>query len=58
MTLTILDPRTGTLVTFSVPEERHEPRARRWLLREIDRVGDQRRGTERDTAASTKTRNT
>ena len=35
MTLTILDPRTGTMVNLSVPEERYAPRTRRWLLREL-----------------------
>ncbi|MET0531292.1 MAG: hypothetical protein ABW003_23655 [Microvirga sp.] len=54
MTRTILDPRTGTLVNFSVPEERHAPRARRWPLGELDRVGDHRRNAERESAASTK----
>ena len=38
MTLTVLDPCTGARVTITVPDRREsDQRARRWVLRELDR---------------------
>ena len=40
MTLTVLDPSTGSRVTITVPERPESDRraiARRWVLRELDR---------------------
>ena len=42
MTLTVLDPYTGNRVTIGVPARSHSRRIRRWVLRELDRVADQR----------------
>ena len=43
MTVTIFDPRTGTRVTVTVPStSRSEQRARRWILRRLDRPEDRR----------------
>ena len=43
MTLTILDPRTGNRVTVTVPlASRSGQRARRWVLRNLDGIEDQR----------------
>ncbi|HEX2135669.1 MAG TPA: hypothetical protein VHG30_07130 [Microvirga sp.] len=43
MTLTIFDPRTGTRVTVKVPTtSRSEQRARRWVLRRLDRLNEER----------------
>ena len=43
MTLTIFDPRTGTRITVKVPAtSRSEQRARRWVLRRLDRLDEQR----------------
>jgi hypothetical protein len=44
MSCTIVDPRTGmrvTLAIFRKPER--EWRARHWVLRELDRLADQRK---------------
>ncbi len=38
MTLTILDPCTGTRITIEVPAKSQPQRSRRWLLRELDRA--------------------
>jgi hypothetical protein len=39
MTLTILDPCTGTRVNIEVPAKpRPARRAKRWVLRELDRL--------------------
>ena len=39
MTLTILDPCSGSRVSVEVPQKRQpERRIRRWVLRELDRV--------------------
>jgi hypothetical protein len=44
MTLTVLDPRTGNHVTITVPDRpQSRRRARRWVLRELDRLDEQRR---------------
>ena len=42
MTLTVLDPRTGNRATIEVPARSQSRRIRRWVLRELDRVADQR----------------
>ncbi len=41
MTLTILDPCTGHRVTIQVPAKPQTRRARRWVLRELDRIDRQ-----------------
>jgi hypothetical protein len=52
MTLTILDPRTGHRITIPVPRtSRSGQRARRWVLRRLERLQDQR-----ETAAERRTR--
>jgi hypothetical protein len=38
MTLTVLDPCTGKRVAVEVPVKRQPHRARRWMLRELDRI--------------------
>jgi hypothetical protein len=43
MTLHILDPRTGKRVTITVPQQSERERARRQVLRELDRLADQRK---------------
>jgi hypothetical protein len=44
MPLTVLDPRTGVRVALTFPSKPpSEQRARRWLLRELDRLADQQR---------------
>jgi hypothetical protein len=46
MPLRILDPRTGTRVTFPVvTRQTGEQRARRWVVRELDRLAEQRHPT-------------
>jgi hypothetical protein len=42
MTLTVLDPCTGNRSTIEVPSRPQVRRIRRWVLRELDRVADQR----------------
>lgn len=42
MTLTVLDPCTGNRATIEVPARSQSRRIRRWVLRELDRVADQR----------------
>jgi hypothetical protein len=42
MTLTVLDPCTGNRFTIEVPSRPQSRRIRRWVLRELDRVADQR----------------
>jgi hypothetical protein len=42
MTLTVLDPCTGNRVTIEVPARPQARRIRRWVLRELDRMADQR----------------
>jgi hypothetical protein len=43
MPLTVLDPRTGTrVVILSTSETTGQRRARSWLLRELDRLADER----------------
>ena len=47
MTVTILDPRTGARVTVTVPStSRSEQRARRWVLRRLDRPEDRRNSVD------------
>jgi hypothetical protein len=41
MTLTILDPCTGSRVAIQVPAKSQARRIRRWLLRELDRAAAQ-----------------
>ena len=49
MTLTIFDPRTGVHVTVTVPPtSRSAQRARRWVLRNLDRAEDQRGTASRE----------
>ncbi len=44
MPLIVLDPRTGLRVALTVPNRPpSEQRARRWILRELDRLADQQR---------------
>jgi hypothetical protein len=44
MPLTILDPRTGTRVTLTLlSKQRNEQRARRQVLRELDRLANQQK---------------
>ena len=38
MTLTILDPCTGKRVTLTMPAKHRPEQARRWVLRELDRI--------------------
>ena len=38
-----LDPRATARVPVSLAKRRAEQRARRWVLRELDRLGEQRR---------------
>jgi hypothetical protein len=45
MTLHILDPRTGKRVTITVPLESERGRARRQVLRALDRLADPRTAT-------------
>jgi hypothetical protein len=49
MPLTVLDPRTGARVTLTVAaKQRSERLARRWVLRELDRMaGDARQPIKR-----------
>jgi len=42
MTLTVVDPCTGNRSTIEAPSRPQSRRIRRWLLRELDRVADQR----------------
>ncbi len=42
MTLTVLDLRSGNRATIGVPSRPQSRRIRRWVLRELDRVADQR----------------
>jgi hypothetical protein len=42
MPLTVLDPCTGNRATIGVPARSQSRRIRRWVLRELDRVADQR----------------
>jgi hypothetical protein len=42
MTLTFLDPYTGNRTIIEVPARSHSRRIRRWVLRELDRMADQR----------------
>jgi hypothetical protein len=44
MPLTVIDPRTGMRVTPAVSSKpESEQRARRWVLRELDRLADQQK---------------
>jgi hypothetical protein len=46
MTLTILDPCTGTRVTIEVPAKpQPQHRAKRWVLRELDRLQTSKKPT-------------
>jgi hypothetical protein len=46
MPLTVLDPRTGMRVALTFPgKPSSEQRARRWVLRELDRLADQQKPT-------------
>jgi hypothetical protein len=40
MTLHVLDPRTGKRVTITVPHDSEHRRARRQVLRELDRLAE------------------
>ena len=42
MTLTVLDPCTGNRTIIEVRARPQARRIRRWVLRELDRVADQR----------------
>jgi hypothetical protein len=39
MPFIILDPRTGTRVAITDSKSKAEQKARRWVLRELDRLG-------------------
>ncbi len=43
MTITILDPCTGSRVAIQVPAKPQPRRTRRWVHRELDRIDHQRK---------------
>jgi hypothetical protein len=49
MTLTILDPCTGTRVVIEVPSKPQSQRTRCWMRRELDRVISKREPIQSDT---------